>query len=104
MLIANTAVYIIPAVPQVLKETLPVVSKSIEEELSASQSLAWKYTAAQEKLTNSDSQPEERDAPAVSLKQALSNVRQHEVFLKMLLVRYPWLVFIVIKCNCDIFT
>uniref|UniRef100_A0A8D3DFA0 Cilia- and flagella-associated protein 206 n=1 Tax=Scophthalmus maximus TaxID=52904 RepID=A0A8D3DFA0_SCOMX len=73
----------------VLKETLPVVSKSIEEELSASQSLAWKYTAAQEKLTNSDSQPEERDAPAVSLKQALSNVRQHEVFLKMLLVRYP---------------
>ncbi|KAF0029453.1 hypothetical protein F2P81_018558 [Scophthalmus maximus] len=71
--------------PQVLKETLPVVSKSIEEELSASQSLAWKYTAAQEKLTNSDSQPEERDAPAVSLKQALSNVRQHEVFLKMLL-------------------
>ena len=79
--------YIHSAVLDVLNESLPVISNSIEKELSASQSLAWKYTAVLEKLTDSDHQPEELDVSSVLLKQALYNIRQHEVFLKMLLVR-----------------
>ncbi|XP_034447322.1 cilia- and flagella-associated protein 206 isoform X2 [Hippoglossus hippoglossus] len=71
--------------PDVLNGSLPVISNSIEKELSASQSLAWKYTAVLEKLTDSDHQPEELDVSSVLLKQALYNIRQHEVFLKMLL-------------------
>ncbi|XP_035015010.1 cilia- and flagella-associated protein 206 [Hippoglossus stenolepis] len=71
--------------PDFLNGSLPVISNSIEKELSASQSLAWKYTAVLEKLTDSDHQPEELDVSSVLLKQALYNIRQHEVFLKMLL-------------------
>ncbi|XP_060931407.1 cilia- and flagella-associated protein 206 isoform X2 [Limanda limanda] len=72
--------------PDVLNGTLPVISNSIEKELSASQSLAWKYTAVLEKLTDSDHQPEELEvSSSVLLRQALYNIRQHEVFLKMLL-------------------
>ncbi|XP_069382963.1 cilia- and flagella-associated protein 206 isoform X2 [Paralichthys olivaceus] len=74
--------------PDVLNESLPVVSDSIEKELSVSQSLAWKYTAVLEKLTDSDHQPEELDVSSVLLKQALYNIRQHEVFLKMLLTEF----------------
>lgn len=73
--------------PAPLNEALPVTSKCIENELSVSQSLAWKYTAVLEKLTNPDSQPGECDVPLVLLRQALYNIRQHEAFLKMLLVR-----------------
>lgn len=73
--------------PTSLNEALPVISASIEKGLSASQSLAWKYTAVLEKLTVSNSQRGESEVPIVLLKQALYNVRQHEVFLKMLLVR-----------------
>ncbi|XP_070782318.1 cilia- and flagella-associated protein 206 [Enoplosus armatus] len=71
--------------PTTLNEALPVTSKSVENELSVSQSLAWKYTAVLEKLAAPDGQPGEGDVPTVLLKQALYNVRQHEVFLKMLL-------------------
>ncbi|XP_038582408.1 cilia- and flagella-associated protein 206 [Micropterus salmoides] len=71
--------------PTALKEALPVTSKSMENELSVSQSLAWKYTALLEKLTDPDSQPGACDLPMVLLRQALYNVRQHEVFLKLLL-------------------
>ncbi|XP_075940902.1 cilia- and flagella-associated protein 206 [Anarhichas minor] len=71
--------------PAVLNEALPVTSRSVENKLSVSQTVAWKYTALLEKLADRDSQPGGRDVPVVLLKQALYNVRQHEVFLKMLL-------------------
>uniref|UniRef100_A0A3B4XBL5 Cilia- and flagella-associated protein 206 n=1 Tax=Seriola lalandi dorsalis TaxID=1841481 RepID=A0A3B4XBL5_SERLL len=71
--------------PAALNKTLPVISKSIEAELRVSQSLAWKYTTVLEKLMDSDNQPEDCDMPSILLKQALYNVRQHEVFLKVLL-------------------
>ncbi|KAF3702528.1 Cilia- and flagella-associated protein 206 [Channa argus] len=70
--------------PKFFDEALPVITESIESELRVSQSLAWKYTAVLEKLTEPDSQRGESDVPIVLLKQALCNVRQHEVFLKML--------------------
>ncbi|XP_044185959.1 cilia- and flagella-associated protein 206 [Thunnus albacares] len=71
--------------PAVLHEALPVISKGIENQLNVSQSLVWKYTALLEKLTGPDGQSGECDVPLVLLKQALYNVRQHEVFLKILL-------------------
>ncbi|XP_026173970.1 cilia- and flagella-associated protein 206 isoform X2 [Mastacembelus armatus] len=71
--------------PTVLNEALPVINKRIESELSVSQSLAWKYTAVLEKLTESVTQPGEGGMSMILFKQALYNVRQHEVFLKLLL-------------------
>ncbi|XP_068564404.1 cilia- and flagella-associated protein 206 [Cebidichthys violaceus] len=71
--------------PAVLNEALPATGKRVEDELSASRTLAWKYTALLEKPAGRDSRPGGRDASSVLLKRALYNVRQHEVFLKMLL-------------------
>nr|XP_040016768.1 cilia- and flagella-associated protein 206 [Gasterosteus aculeatus aculeatus] len=71
--------------PAVLTVALPVTAHSVEKELKASQTLAWKYTAVLESLTECDGPPAGRDVPVVLLKQALYNVRQHEAFLKMLL-------------------
>lgn len=78
---------VVSAVPAALNETLPVTSKRVEAELSASQSLAWKYTAALEKPSEPDGQRGGSEPPAVLVRQALYNVRQHEVYLKKLLVR-----------------
>uniref|UniRef100_A0A671TZ71 Cilia- and flagella-associated protein 206 n=1 Tax=Sparus aurata TaxID=8175 RepID=A0A671TZ71_SPAAU len=72
-------------IPAVHSEALRVTSTGLEEDLSLSQSLAQKYTAVLEKLTDPDSQCEECDVPILRLKQALYNVRQHEAFLSMLL-------------------
>ncbi|XP_034755802.1 cilia- and flagella-associated protein 206 [Etheostoma cragini] len=69
--------------PAILNEALPVTIKSMEHELSVSQTLAWKYTAVLEKPTDPDSR--QRDVPVFLLKPALYNIRQHEGFLKMLL-------------------
>lgn len=60
-----------------------MTGKRIEAELSASRDLAWKYTAALEK------KPADGEPPVALLRQALYNVRQHEVFLKKLLVGRP---------------
>lgn len=79
--------YILSAVPTVLKETLPVTSRTIQSDLGVTQSLAWKYTAILERLTGPAALPTESDLPTQLLKQALYNTRQHEAFLKLLLVR-----------------
>ncbi|KAM4521587.1 cilia- and flagella-associated protein 206 isoform 2-T2 [Odontesthes bonariensis] len=71
--------------PSLLTEVLPVTSKSIKNEMSVTQSLALKYTAVLENLTDSDNQPGPYDECIILLKEALYNVRQHEVFLKILL-------------------
>ncbi|KAM4713458.1 cilia- and flagella-associated protein 206 [Anableps anableps] len=70
--------------PAVLQEALQVNDKHITNELSTTQDLVWRYTAVLEKLTHPDIQPEQFDAPIIQLKQALFNVRQHEIFLKIL--------------------
>lgn len=85
-----------PAVPAALNETLPVTSKRIEAELSASQGLAWKHTAMLEKkLAEGEAKQQGGEPPVALLRQALYNVRQHEVFLKKLLVGC---------CPCESFT
>ncbi|XP_041661850.1 cilia- and flagella-associated protein 206 [Cheilinus undulatus] len=71
--------------PEALNEALPAVSTNLENELRVSQSLAWKYTAVLEKLTDPNSRSEDSNVPIVSLNQALYNIRQHEGFLRMLL-------------------
>lgn len=87
----NSDIYtfcVLSAVPAVLQEALPVTSKSIANELCVTQTLVFKYTAVLEKLTSSDVQLGHSDVPVILLKQALYNGRQHEVFLKLLLVRW----------------
>ncbi|KAM9778141.1 cilia- and flagella-associated protein 206 [Syngnathus typhle] len=69
--------------PPAFSEALLVTGDDIEVELSASQSLAWNYTALLEKYRGS--WPEEYDVTPVQLTQALYNVRQSETFLRMLL-------------------
>ncbi|XP_056284443.1 cilia- and flagella-associated protein 206 [Pseudoliparis swirei] len=62
-----------------LSEVLPVAGSGVEQDLSASQASAWRYTALQERPAGG-----RHDAPTAVLR-ALYNVRQHEAFLKMLL-------------------
>lgn len=83
---SETLPSIVSTVPAALNETLPVTSKRIEAELSASQSLAWKYTAVLEKPSEPDGQRGGSEPPVALVRQALYNVRQHEVYLKKLLV------------------
>ncbi|XP_061900402.1 cilia- and flagella-associated protein 206 isoform X3 [Entelurus aequoreus] len=70
-------------VPAVLCEALSVTKEAIKKELMVSQDLAWKYTALLEKYT--DSLPGDCDVSLVQLTQMLYNVRQHELFLQILL-------------------
>lgn len=72
--------------PAVLKEALPVTSVSIENELRVTRALVCRYTAVLEKLTKPDVQLGQFDVPIALLREALCNVRQHEVFLKVLQV------------------
>ncbi|XP_053193110.1 cilia- and flagella-associated protein 206 [Scomber japonicus] len=81
---AEEEIHLNELMPPVLHQVLPVTSKSIESELSVSQSLVWKYTALLEKLTQPEHQSAQCEVPLVLLKQALYNTRQHEAFLKIL--------------------
>ncbi|XP_077366022.1 cilia- and flagella-associated protein 206 isoform X5 [Festucalex cinctus] len=71
--------------PAVVGEALSVTSEVIQNELSVTKTLAWKYTALLEKYHGS--QPGEYDVPLVQLTQALYNVRQCEHFLQILLAK-----------------
>lgn len=71
-------------VPAILNKLLPATSRDIESELEGTRRLAWRYTALLERRTG----PDHSDVlinPDLIL-QALYNVRQHEAFLKLLLV------------------
>lgn len=65
----------------ILNEALPAASAEIDRELEGTQHLAWRYTALLERSS----------APELNtdlLTQALYNTRQHEAFLKIILVSY----------------
>ncbi|XP_072551234.1 cilia- and flagella-associated protein 206 [Salminus brasiliensis] len=68
--------------PGILNEALPAASTDIENELEGTQRLAWQYTALLESLSGSNT---DSAVHPDLLRQALYNVRQHEVFLKLLL-------------------
>ena len=75
-------------VPAILNVSIPAAGKDIEWEQELSQNLAWQYTAILEKLLASDVETRDSMVPLEQLKQALYNVRQHESFLKIILVSY----------------
>uniref|UniRef100_A0A3B3C3U5 Cilia- and flagella-associated protein 206 n=1 Tax=Oryzias melastigma TaxID=30732 RepID=A0A3B3C3U5_ORYME len=72
-------------VPTVLKDALSSTGQTIRKELSETRTLAWKFTAVLEKLTQCSRQRRHSEDPVALLKQALYNVRAHEGFLKVLL-------------------
>lgn len=63
-----------------LNEALPAASTDIERELDTTERLAWRYTALLETVSDTELN---RDL----LTQVLYNLRQHQAFLKIILVR-----------------
>uniref|UniRef100_A0A9J8D7L9 Cilia- and flagella-associated protein 206 n=1 Tax=Cyprinus carpio carpio TaxID=630221 RepID=A0A9J8D7L9_CYPCA len=70
--------------PAALNETLPAAAADIESELAGCERLAWQYTALLEKICERNECPVHPDL----LKQALYNTRQHEAFLRLILVGF----------------
>lgn len=70
-------------VPSILNQALPAASADIERELEETRRFAWRYTALLENPSYADA---ERNTELLT--QALYNVRQHEAFLKIILVSY----------------
>lgn len=81
----RTSLWISRKVLAVLNTALPAASKDVERELEGTQHLTWRYTTLLEKGSAPDTDPKlKRDL----LMQALYNLRQHETFLKIILVSY----------------
>lgn len=77
-------------VPAILNEAIPAASHHIDIELHASQQLAYRYTALIEMMHQS--QNGEIELRETMLKEALYNVRQHEAFLCLILVRFHYVL------------
>lgn len=69
----------------VLDEALAAASADIERELDGTQRLAWRYTAVLERRFACDIDTEINTDMCT---QALYNLRQHEAFLKIILVSF----------------
>ncbi|XP_078397457.1 cilia- and flagella-associated protein 206 [Cetorhinus maximus] len=69
--------------PAILNEAVPATKQNVESELQATQQLIYHYTAIIERLEKSQECYEE-DGLHDKLKEALYNVRQHEVFLRII--------------------
>eukprot|EP00061_Rhincodon_typus_P016773 g45162.t1 len=73
--------------PAILNEAVPATKQNVESELQATQQLIYHYTAIIERLEKSRAQWYEEDGFHDKLKEALYNVRQHEVFLHIIVVK-----------------
>ncbi|XP_067882747.1 cilia- and flagella-associated protein 206 [Heterodontus francisci] len=71
--------------PAILNEAVPATKQNVESELQATQQLIYHYTAIIERLEKSREQCYEEDGLHDKLKEALYNVRQHEVFLRIIM-------------------
>ncbi|XP_078256357.1 cilia- and flagella-associated protein 206 [Rhinoraja longicauda] len=71
--------------PAILNEALPATKQNVDAELQATQQLVNHYTAIIERLEKSRQQCYETDGLHDKLKEALFNVRQHEIFLSIIL-------------------
>nr|XP_033793069.1 cilia- and flagella-associated protein 206 isoform X2 [Geotrypetes seraphini] len=69
--------------PSILNEAVPATTKHIDVNLQESQELAYQYTAILEMLEEKHDQSNE--ATKFLLRKALFNLRQHEVFLHIIL-------------------
>ncbi|XP_042189691.1 cilia- and flagella-associated protein 206 [Callorhinchus milii] len=70
--------------PAILNEAVPATSQNIDLELQATQQLIYHYTAIIERLENSREHCYEQDGLHDKMKEALFNVRQHEIFLRII--------------------
>uniref|UniRef100_UPI00398F4DAE cilia- and flagella-associated protein 206 isoform X2 n=1 Tax=Pristiophorus japonicus TaxID=55135 RepID=UPI00398F4DAE len=70
--------------PAILNEAVPATKQNVESELQATQQLIYHYTAIIERLEKGREQCYEEDGLHDKLKEALFNVRQHEVFLRII--------------------
>lgn len=72
-------------IPEELQDILSECSLCVEQELEQCERLMWRYMSALESLTDPGTAAEESGVSVELLRQALYNVRQHQVFLNMLL-------------------
>uniref|UniRef100_A0A8C4RQ69 Cilia- and flagella-associated protein 206 n=1 Tax=Erpetoichthys calabaricus TaxID=27687 RepID=A0A8C4RQ69_ERPCA len=70
--------------PAILNEAIPAASKHYEAEMKLSLNLAQRYTTLLEKLASEDSE-KDQNMQTDLMKQALYNVRQHIVFLRIIM-------------------
>ena len=72
-------------VPAILNEAIPATTQNVDGEVQATMKTSFKYTALIENLL----QNENKEGPSTNLlKESLINARQHEAFLRVLLVSY----------------
>ncbi|XP_055492025.1 cilia- and flagella-associated protein 206 isoform X2 [Leucoraja erinacea] len=74
--------------PAILNEALPATKQNVDSELQATQQLVYHYTAIIERLEKSRQQCYETDGLHDKLKEALFNVRQHEIFLSIIMPHF----------------
>ena len=70
--------------PAVLNEAVPATTQNIDVEVQTTVTTAFRYTALLQHLASSDQPP--NDVSEQILKEALINSRQHETFLRIILV------------------
>ena len=71
------------SVPAILNEAIPATSQNVDGEIQGSMKTSFKYTALIQDMLNNPN----KEGPSVNmLKQSLINSRQHESFLRTLLV------------------
>ena len=73
-------------VPAILNEAVPATTQNVDAEIQVTANAAFKYTSLIEHIMTQ--KEAETDAASVQLmKEALINSRQHEAFLRIILVR-----------------
>ena len=76
---------LVSTVPAILNEAVPATTQNVDVEIQQTISQAHKYTALIERIMNG----EITEGPSLQLlKESLINTRQHEAFLRIILVRW----------------
>lgn len=71
------------SVPAILNEAIPATTQSVDEEIQSTLLCAYKYTTLIEEMHKRQI----KEGPSIQLlKEALINSRQHETFLRIILV------------------
>ena len=77
--------------PAILNEAVPATTQNVDMEIQSTSTQAFKYTSLAERIISGES----KEGPSLQLlKEALINSRQHEAFLRIILVSpgvmYPY--------------
>lgn len=82
-LFISTCINSVHAVPAILNEAVPATTQNVDLEITGTIEQAFKYTSLIENMISNT----ELEGPSIQLlKEALINSRQHEAFLRILLV------------------